>query len=264
VLPPPAERAQLLLTWLLTQDIEGYEKSFKLSERTLLDQRFLVGIVAGHLSQARLLDVCRKLAMPRQFLEVLPAEHAAADTLHFGYEAGRDSAIFKLYFEYWRHLDPARRRGDESFVLHRAFKWDALNPVRHAAATYRCFPTLSSEQALARIAALHPGGSGHPVTALAATLTSLAAGRGGEPPMYLEVSEADNPRLSFDLNLHGAGLQLHAIESHIRALAGLYAVPPEQLQALWPGVAGKTLGHLAGGTGRDGKDFLTIYYDPLV
>lgn len=261
--PAPAERAQLLLAWLLTQDIEGYEKSFKLSEQSLLDQRFLVGIVAERLPQARLLDVCRKLDMPRQFLEVLPAELATADTLHFGYEQARDSAIFKLYFEYWRRLNQARNRGDESFVLHRAFKWDALNPARRAVASYICFPDLSHDQALARIAALYPNRPDHPVPALARTLTSLAASCGGGPAMYLEVSETDNPRLSFDLNFHAAGLKLGTIETQIRALASLHSIPMEQLQRLWPGVAAKPLGHLAGGTGRDGQDFLTIYYDPL-
>jgi len=260
--PEPAERAQLLLAWLLTQDIEGYEKSIKLSERSLLDRRFLVGIAAKRLPQTRLTDICRKLDIPQEFIEQLPDALATADTLHFGFEQGGDAAIFKLYFEYVHRLAPARKRGDESFVLHRAFKWDATHTTRCAVASYRCFPGLTHEQALARIAGFYPGQCEPPVLSLVRTLASLAAVRSHEPAMYLEVSETDNPRASFDLNFHAAGLTLATVERQVAAQAHRHSIPDQLFQPLWQGIATKTLGHLAGGTSRSGQEFLTIYYDP--
>jgi hypothetical protein len=261
--PTVAERSRLLLTYLLTLPLEGYEKSFKMSESSLLDQRYLVGIDVDRLSPEQVFDICRKLEMPQAFLERLNEELALADTLHFGFEQGEGSAIFKLYFEYWRRLDAAQARGVESLVLHRAFKWDALDCDRYAIATYRCFPRLSAEHAMQRIARLYPGQAAHPVAELARWLLQQFADRSAAPAMYLEVAEADNPRASFDLNLHAADLKLSIIGPQLVAQAARYALPAAQFESLWRGLAAKTLGHLSGGTSRDGRDFLTIYYDPL-
>lgn len=260
--PTVAERARLLLAYLLTLPIEGYEKSFKLSECSLLDQRYLVGVDVDRLSPEQVVDICRKLDMPQAFLERLNEELALADTLHFGFEQGEGSAIFKLYFEYWRQLDTARARGDESLVLHRAFKWDALDSSRYAIATYRCFPGLSIEQVLQRVARIYPGQADHPVAELAGWLLHQRTDHRAEPAMYLEVTETDNPRASFDLNLHAADLKLATIGPQLMAQAGRYGLPAAQFESLWQDLATKTLGHLAGGTSRDGRDFLTIYYDP--
>lgn len=261
--PTVAERARLLLTYLLTLPLEGYERSFKMSERSLLDQRYLVGVDVDRLSPEQVFDICRKLEMPQAFLARLNEELALADTLHFGFEQGEGSAIFKLYFEYWRRLDAARTSGDESVVLHRAFKWDALDSGRYAIATYRCFPGLSTEQALQRVARIYPGQADHPVMELAGWLLQQFATHSAAPAMYLEVAEADNPRASFDLNLHAAGLKLATIGPQLLAQAERYSLPAAQFESLWQVLAAKTLGHLSGGTGRDGRDFLTIYYDPL-
>lgn len=261
--PTVAERARLLLAYLLTLPLEGYEKSFKMSERSLLDQRYLVGIDVDRLSPEQVFDICRKLEMPQAFLARLNEELALADTLHFGFEQGEGSAIFKLYFEYWRRLDAARARGDESLVLHRAFKWDALDSDRFAIATYRCFPGLSAEQTMQRISRLYPGQADHPIAELARWLLQQFANHSAAPAMYLEVAEADNPRASFDLNLHAANLKLATIGPQLLAQAERYALPAAQFESLWQALAAKTLGHLSGGTSRDGRDFLTIYYDPL-
>jgi hypothetical protein len=171
--------------------------------------------------------------------------------------------MFKLYFEYWRRLDVARARNEESLILHRAFKWDSLSSSRYSVATYRCFPGLSHKQTLARIARLYPGQTPSPVLDLAHELMKLTAARSGEPAMYLEVSEADNPRASFDLNFHAAELKLAAIEPHLTLLARHHSISAERFAAFCQQLAAKSLGHLSGGTSRDGADFLTVYYDPL-
>lgn len=262
-MPDPAKRAEMLKAWLLAQPLEGYEKSLKMSEKSLLDKRFLAGMPVTKLPPAQLFALCGKLDMPADLVRRLNDDLAGADTVHFGYEQGNDSAIFKLYLEYWKRLDPALAAGDESFVLHQAFKWDALDSTRRTVATYRCFPRLVREQILQRIAGLYVGQTDHPSFVLAARLMDLVATRNGEPPMYLEVSEENNPRASFDLNFHAAELKLADIEASAMDMAQRYSIPPSQFLTAWNGIAAKTLGHLSGGLSRDGQDFLTIYYDPL-
>lgn len=253
----------MLLAWLLAQPLEGYEKSFKMSKQGLLDKRFLAGMAVARLPPAQLFALCGKLDMPADLIRRLNDDLAEADTVHFGYEQGHGSAIFKIYLEYWKRLDSARATGDESVVLHLAFKWNALDSTRCTVATYRCFPRLAREQILQRIAGLYVGQSDHPSLVLAAGLMDLAATRGAEPPMYLEVSEENNPRASFDLNFHAAELKLADIEALAMAMAQRYSIPLAQFLTTWNGIAAKTLGHLSGGLSRDGQDFLTIYYDPL-
>lgn len=259
----PAARAGQLLAWLLAQPLEGYEKSFKMSAGSLLEKRFLAGLLAADLPSVQLGALCRRLEMPADLLAVMVNQFAGADVVHFGYEEGPDSAIFKVYLEYAAGLDAARAAGSESFLLHRAFKWDALDPRRRAVASYRCFPGLSNEQVLTRIGALYPGQIEPPVFELVRTLTRQTTPDKSAAPMYLEVRETDNSRASFDLNFHAAELRLAAIESQAFELARRHSISASRFQSLWQDVAAKTLCHISGGLSRDGQDFLTIYYDPL-
>jgi len=258
-----AERAGRLLAWLLTQRLEGYEKSFKMSAQTLLQNRYLAGLPVDRLPPARLLEICRELGMPDEFMARLQHDLPGADTIHFGFEEGTRSGIFKIYLEYWQRWNEARARGDESILLHQAFKWDALDSSKRTVASYTCFPRLSREQVMQKIAGIYSGDTAHASYGFAKDLVGLAATRTNNQLMYLEVSEEDNPRASFDLNFHAADLKLHDIQPQVMEMSRHYSIPPAQLACLWGGVATKTLGHLSGGLSRDGQDFLTIYYDPL-
>lgn len=257
-----ADRAGRLLSWLQGQGLEGYEKSFKLSAQGLFANRFLGGLAAGQLPLDRLVQVCNDIGTPKEFMTRLGQEFSGADSVHFGFEEGHDSAIFKIYLEYWKRLNPARRRRDESVLLHRAFKWDALDPKRCTVASYTCFPCLSREQTMGRIAGIYQGAVAHPSCELARQLMRLAATRSSEQLMYLEVGEEGNPRASFDLNFHAADLKLAEIGVPLMEITRSYSIPPERFAALWGRIKSKTLGHLSGGLSRDGQDFLTVYYDP--
>lgn len=257
----PAARAGRLLARLLTEPLEGYEKSFKMSAGRLLGNRFLVGIPAAQMAPPKLFALCDELDMPDDFHSRLQRELGGADTIHFGFEEGQGSGLFKLYLEYWKRLDSARAGGEESVLLHRAFKWDALDHSRRAVADYRCFLRLSREQTLQRIAGIYRDDA-HPAFGLARQLVGLAATRTSEKLMYLEVSEEGNPRASFDLNFHAADFKLREIEPQLIAMSRHYALPAEEFAGLWRGIADQTLGHLSGGLSRDGRDFMTIYYDP--
>ncbi|MDK9705249.1 MAG: hypothetical protein OEL20_19160 [Sulfuritalea sp.] len=261
--PGAAERAGRLLAWLLTQRLEGYEKSFKMSPQTLLHNRYLAGLPADRLPPARLFEICRELGMPDVFLARLQSDLSGADTIHFGFEEGSHSGIFKIYLEYWKRWNDARIKGDESILLHEAFKWDAQDGSKRTVANYTCFPRLSRQQVMQRIAGIYNCDTAHASYGFVKDLVRLAATRSNEQLMYLEVSEEGKPRASFDLNFHAAGLKLADIRHQVAKMFRHYAIPPAQLACLWGGVATKPLGHLSGGLSRDGQDFLTLYYDPL-
>ena len=79
--------------------------------------------------------------------------------------------------------------------------------------------------------------------------------------IYLEVSEEDNPRRSFDINLYKANLKLHELYPFLSKTSRHYSIPPEEFDPLYDQIRTRLFGHLAGGIDREGKDFLTIYYE---
>jgi hypothetical protein len=110
----------------------------------------------------------------------------------------------------------------------------------------------------ARLEALYetPAPSG----AAALAILELAAQRIGEDSfVYVEAAEEGNPRRSFDLNLYKARLQVRDLEAPLAALARQYQVHAPALRRLL-GLE-RPFGHLSGGRGRDGRDFVTVYYE---
>jgi hypothetical protein len=76
----------------------------------------------------------------------------------------------------------------------------------------------------------------------------------------MEVADADNPRRSYDLNVYRAELRLGDIADLVGAVAEDFAIPPPQVRALLERSGTLALGHLSGGRGRDGGEFVTLYY----
>lgn len=77
--------------------------------------------------------------------------------------------------------------------------------------------------------------------------------------LYLDVSESDNPRCSFDVNLYKTGLRVADAAPELRRAAAHFDLAAEvidtQLQRLGP----RPLGHLSGGMDRHGVEFLSVY-----
>jgi hypothetical protein len=76
----------------------------------------------------------------------------------------------------------------------------------------------------------------------------------------MEVAEPDNPRRSYDINVYRAELHLGDIADLVGSVAADFAVPRPQVRALLERDGARDLGHLSGGRGRDGSEFVTIYY----
>jgi tryptophan halogenase len=243
----------------------GYERSFKMLERTLLANRFLLGISTADLSPERLLDVCGELDMPAPYRESFRAHLADANLVFLGFEDNERSSLYKVYLEFWDKVtSDVRRKANkhEPVLLHLGFKWNTDDNTQKAVSHYLCHPLLPVEGILQRLSDLyqaHPDNASHRI---AEDLIAFAARRtAGTPFIYVEVGEDDGPRRSFDINLYKANLRLREITPWLRRMREHYAIPPEAFDRLYPLVEDKRFGHLAGGLGRDGKDFLTVYYE---
>lgn len=232
---------------------EGVERSFKFLPGTLLGDRLLAGWSLERTGTSWALEACRRLGMPPDAFAAFGASLGEADVVHFGYEADAGRTLLKAYLEF-----PARlvEGSGDPVLLHTAWKWSADEPGDFALAHYRCLPGLTLAAIDGRVGRLDGGPSG----ALLRDLAALAGERSPEPLMYLEVSEEGNPRASFDLNVHAAGLALRDVEPQLRGLRAHFGVPEETFAACFLPVRGARLGHVSGGRSRSGSSFATIYY----
>lgn len=229
---------------------EGLERSFKMSAETLLSDRYLFGIHKSDITPARLFGICEQMGMPDEFVPGFRERAQDANAFHVGFEGRGGGGLYKVYLESAHRLRPG---ATAPVLLHLAYKWDCLDSRAATIATYTCHPGLSVEAIALRLA-----GAGACETA--ARILGLAAARAAEPPMYLEVAEEGNPRASFDLNLHAAGLRVDEVQDLLVQACARYGIPLGRFEALCGRIAHCALGHISGGTSREGRDFLTVYY----
>jgi hypothetical protein len=238
----------------------GFEKSFKLSARSVQDERLILGVRAERAPRDALLRICRELGMSRTHLNQFKTHLPAANTVGFGYEAG----FYKVYLEFWERvvqrvrLDPADRAPQLLFL---GYKWPVRGGGKSAVAEYTCHPLLAVEAIARRLAALYPRESPSLVAAL--EILQLAAARLGPADsfVYVEAAEQGNPRRSFDLNFYKVGLRVGELRAPLSRLCKSYSIPSAKLEALLAQSAARPFGHLSGGLGRKGEDFLTVYYE---
>lgn len=241
----------------------GREDSFKLRHATLLSQRVLFGVDRRHLPINDLLGMAQELGMPAVYEDTLRAHHAAANMVFFGSEVDGQRQVLKVYLELWDALrQRVRDTGDRSpGLLNVGVKWDAHSGA-HCRADYLCHPMLSTTGVLGRMAQLYRQVPAPNAGALAASLVRQAAQRAPQASfLYVEVSEGDSPRQSFDLNLYKSGLSIQDVRPTLSELGLHFRLPPAQLDALLDAIAQHPLGHLSGGCDRHGDEFATIYHE---
>lgn len=255
----------------LTRDLNvelGFERSFKLSERRLLGNRFLLGIskrAIEHNPHRRILDICARMNMPEELLGPFERYLPDADYIHFGFEENEGSCIYKAYLEFHEKIKTevknTRPRASRTFLMHMGFKWDVADPARRVVTNYTWYPFLSvdaMEEKLSGI--LDPHGQGTSLE-IARGILGIASRRvPRQDILYLEVIEEGNPRKSFDINIYRANLKLGELYPFLLDMCRHYSIPPDRFHALYEQVKGKVFGHLAGGIDREGRDFLTLYY----
>jgi tryptophan halogenase len=244
----------------------GFEKSFKMGATGILEQRVILGVRASLADPQALLGICRAMGMPSEYETLFAQALPEANTVGFGYEGdGRGGGMHKAYLEFWDRLvqrvrgEPGNAAPGELFL---GFKWDAADPSRRALARYTCHPLLPVEGIARRLEALYPAGGVSPSLQAAREILALAARRvAGDSFVYVEAAEEGNPRRSFDLNFYKARLPLAELMPALQALCGRYGAGGEALERLAAQAGARPFGHLSGGLGRDGQDFLTVYYE---
>jgi tryptophan halogenase len=243
----------------------GLERSVKIVPGALLEDRFLVSLHRSALGTAaaeRLLQMGRALALPEEFAGAIAAALAEADIVHFGYEGGAEHATYKIYLEYASRVRRAQAQSAPDPVLvHLAYKWAPGVAERRTVTRYTWAPCRSEAAIAQRLGQLVPAGEAPLALRCGLALVSRAAGRANPDNLFLmEVEEPDNPRRSYDINVYRAELHLRDIADLVGAVAADFAVPQPQVQALLARSGALALGHLSGGRGRDGGEFVTIYY----
>jgi hypothetical protein len=244
----------------------GFEKSFKMSAAGLLDDRIILGLRTRLADPGALLGVCRGIGMPQDFAERFAQALPQANTVGFGYEGdGRGGGLYKAYLEFWDRLwqrVQSEPRNTDPAPLFLGFKWDASDAARRALAHYTCYPLLSVSGIERRLERLYEGRRDSPsLQATRRVLADAARRLGAGSFVYVEAAEEGNPRQSFDLNFYKARLRLGELQGALQALCAGYAISAEALEKTLAAAGDRQLGHLSGGIGRDGRDFLTVYYE---
>ena len=255
-----ARLLQLVGAWGVPRQ---FERSFQIAAGSMRSNRFLLSVnpadIPGDACSAAL-AICTEMGMPPSQRSAASAQFAQASTVHFGFEGDADTAICKLYLEHAITPEAARlaHAKDEPVLLHLAFKWDMLHG--HAVTTrYLWHPLLTEGEIALRLRQLY-GADSEP-HAIAAAFLALGAGRAqAERLQYLEVEELGNGRRSFDLNLYNATLAMKDAQPLLQRMRAQFGLRPGQFQALYDQVKSMSLGHIAGGVHRDGREFFNVYY----
>jgi hypothetical protein len=262
------ERAHLLLDLVgKLEVVYGLERSFKVLDKTLLGNRFLVTMTKdsiGKQSNQRLLDICSQIGMPGDLQGIYRENLSFAKYIHFGFEENEKSAIYKAYLEFpprWEVELLNKPAGADSYTLYLGFKWDASENRKRALTRYTCYPRIPLEKILDRLSNLYEGSRQRDSLEITKEILETALSRiGYDKVLYLEVSEDNNPRRSFDINIYRAKLRLEQFHPLFMRICRHFSISPERFHALYDPVRSKRLGHLSGGIDREGKDFLTVYY----
>ncbi len=242
----------------------GLERSVKIVPGALMEDRFLVSLHRSALGAAaadRLLKMAQVLGLPQDFAGAIAAAQAEADVVHFGYEGGPRHAIYKIYLEYASRVRRAQaQNAGEPVLVHLAYKW-MPGEGQCAVTRYTWLPCRDRNGLAARLRTLVPAALAPRALRCGLDLLSRAAARTDPRHLFLmEVEEPGNPRRSYDINVYRAELHLRDIADLVDAVATDFAVPQPQARALLERSGALALGHLSGGRGRDGDEFVTVYY----
>lgn len=241
-----------------------FERSFRMTAGALQSNRFLLSVdpadLPGDAGDAAL-AICSEMGMPPSQRRAAAAGFDQASTVHFGFEGDAGATICKLYLEHAVTPQAARlaHATGEPVLLHLAYKW-TLEGGSPVTTRYLWHPLLTADEIDLRLRALYGGDAGEPYAIASGFLAQAAAIAPAEQLQYLEVEELENGRRSFDLNLYNAKLAVKDAQPLLQRMRAHFGVRPGQFQALYDQVRAMSLGHVAGGVHRDGREFFNLYY----
>lgn len=242
----------------------GYERSFKLTKGAISPNRYLLGVESGLLNDHLLSNICQQLNIPEILLTDLLDKRSHANVVLFGFDENAHSPIFKVYLEYWDHIRAHIAEAGTvktPQLMHRGYKWSCFEPEQHRITNYYYDKKsgLNELHHAIESAFITPGS---PVCAHSKAIVETCHARDPKAELiYLNVSEPDSARNSFDINLYPANLKLSEISTQLRLAAAHLEIDSELIERLLRLVADKPLGHISAGCDRGGQEYLTIYYE---
>ena len=264
-----AEQRAGLVFRLLEELNAGYafERSFRISHRVLLANRFLLGIhkrSAAPEIRETILGICRRMGMPEHFRAIVGEQLPAAELVHFGFEENESGCTYKVYLEFApemnRPLTGSSGRPDP-VLLFLGLKWDANDSAKCALTRYAWRPGLSFEEMLRRVRRSYDGGLYSRAPEITRDVLAVASGKiGPEEVFFLEVTNDNTQRRSFDVNVYKAGLRMRDLHLMLLAMRRHYGIADEQFRAVYEPIRSERFGHLSGGVHANGRDFLTVYF----
>ena len=262
------EKADLLFQLVKSLHAEvGFERSFKIVNAVLLNNRFLLGVSkksVGQRADDRLTQTCSLMGMPKTLLNVFRHHLPKGNYVHFGFEQNEKTFVYKVYLEFWETIKEEIGKSKDRpgpMLLHLGLKWDVSDPARQSLTHYTWYPWLSADEILERVSRMLDPQTDTPAKQAADELISLALARiPARDLLYLEVTEEGNPRRSFDINVYRANLQLAEVYPLLSMLCRRHSIPFDTFHSLYNGIKMKRFGHLAAGADREGNNFFTAYY----
>lgn len=237
------------------------ERSAKVGRNGVLFDRVLLSYRVDRLSQLagdsvdQLVDLG---GLPDEFRSRLACDLGDADWFHLGYERGQSDTTIKVYLEFQEPLRQRSRGGQSGLVLvHRAYK-AALSSGWSGVGTYWCDPTVDGGVLHSVILSSFPK-SERGLAVAATDLLAAARARSSGPLMALQVSEEGNERRSWDVNLYGTAMSIGDASEMLLPVFGALG-QSRSAELLIESQQSADLGHISGGTARDGTPFVSVYY----
>lgn len=246
----------------------GYERSFKLSEGRISANRYLLGVSLADLNENALDTIKAGLQMPDNLFARLISDKSEANLLLIGFDLNHQLPIYKVYLEYWQQiLNTLKSQPDsnEPMLMHRGYKWACMQSDQTAITDYQYWPKLDREQITQQLVQVFDQQSCDAHTACQTILAHAFAALPNEAPdsafRYLAVSEDNQQRRSFDINIYPAQLTVSDISEALLRLAKTWHIQTRQIERMLALSGDRPLGHISSGSGRDGKPYLSVYYD---
>ena len=235
-----------------------YERSFKLMQQTLYDQRFLLTLYLPALKgeEQHFLQALAALSnIPEPYRKLIESQIVGLRELHIGFEQQEKTSVCKVYLE-----RPLLASNGKPQLVHQACKWSIESPESMAIDSYHLIPVASRDEILTRIVGL--SGSVNPQGLDTVKQLFLLAGDNLtlDELFYLEVEDQAKTRSSFDMKFYDAELTMGQVEPVIYTAADYFAVPATAIEQLLATQRDKVLGHVSSGLGRNKQAFVTYYY----
>jgi hypothetical protein len=265
------------------------ERSFRLELGSGLQaHRYILGCPARLIAADRLQRLVRDLGMPitpERVSELLLPQLQRASTVYLGYEDAISGDSHRLYFEYWEEVvqrlrgTPATEiaawstAGRPLWEMGVGHKWRARPGTRSRqvaqvySSRYHVRPLLPQGEILALAQRLLRAVAMPQdlLQRLLAVLWTISQHAPDLDPVFLEVSEPDSPRCSFDLCVHRLGLRLGDLEPCLTTVVQWFLGERHSLvDCLIPKRLDGWITHLSAGCSRRGLPYCCVYYEASV